>query len=226
MTIQNDTYYIRYFVYGKKGIENANLCHYKEVWGNNYSVDEYSLDNEGLTFEDAFWSGVSTDDCRAGTKIAKEDYDVWVKRIENCKKIIEKMVYKYSSPYGKMWKAGDYLLFPQKEIIAEEEKCLRDGYYYSFDDEEDKYDGPDFCLLHIINADLQRMEGKVVSIDVYDMKCYNIDKTNPISWYLEHMDKSLLIPKLLFEIAEELIRSTSMNIAQEIKQKVQQIYKL
>lgn len=224
MRIDENSYYIKYVIV--RGKEYAYLSHYKNVWSNGFTVDDYSFDNEGFCFEDAGHNGVNPDDKTAGTRIFKRYYDRWVKRIDNCKQEIERMANKHSFPYGKMWKGGDYLYFPLKEIYAEEYAKEAEDFPDEFIEEENKYNGPELCLVHVTNEDQQNPEGYEVRINNYRTEFDNDDEEpGSLDYYLDYIDKSRLIPKEVFERAKELIHKEATEIMNEIKQKVSKIEK-
>ena len=90
MRIDDHSYYLRYFKNAKRG-ESADLVYYKEVWDNGFTIDEFNIDENGLSFENANWNGINTDDSRAGTRILKRYYDRWVKLIEEARNKIVKL---------------------------------------------------------------------------------------------------------------------------------------
>lgn len=223
MRIEDNSYFIRYLVY-TDGHEIAFLTHFIEVMGNGYSVDDYSFDKVSFRFEDASYHGVNPDDHLTGTRILKRYYDRWVKKVNDCKLGIESMANKYSTPYGKKWSAGDYLYFPMKEIFAEEDAKEAEEFPDEYIEEDNKYTGPELCLILVTNADSEKPEGLEIEVNKYHT-IYD-DEPRPIDYYLDYTEKSLIIPKEIFEKAKELICKEATEIMTEIKKKVSKIEKI
>jgi hypothetical protein len=219
MRIKNNTYYVR--CWKIRGKEYTSLSHYKDVWNNGYTVDDYSFDNKSYHFEDAGHHGINPDDKFAGTKISKRYYDRWVKKVDDCKLEIESMANKYSKPYGNKWSVGDYLYFPMKEIFAEEDAKEKEEYPDEYIEEENKYNGPDLCLILVTKTDSEKPEGLEIRVDEYRTD-YD-DEPRPIDYYLNYIDKARIIPKEIYDKAKELIYKEATEIMCEIKKKVSKI---
>lgn len=222
MRIKKNTYYVKYWIVREE--EYASLSHYKDVWSNGFTVDDYSFDNEGLGFEDAGHNGVNLDDKFAGTRISKRYYDRWVKKVNDCKQEIERMVKEQSSPYGGSWNVGDYLYYPLKEIYAEEEAKEKEENPDDYIEEDNKYNGPELYLILVTKIDSEKPEGLVIRIDKYRTD-YD-DEPRLINYYLDYIDKSRRIPKEIYDKAKELICKEATEIMTEIKKKVSKIEKV
>jgi len=216
MRIDNDSYYIRYCVYPDDE-EFAFLSHYIDVWDNGYSIEIYTFDNNGIGYEDASHKGVVTDECKAGTRILRRGYDRWVKKVNDCKLEIEKIVQKNSFPCDKEWSVGDYLYIPFREIYAKEVEEYPDDY----EEDENKDIGPHLYLIHITNADIENMEGRMIYIHEY--RCDFYEEPTSISEFYEYSDDSRFISKGVFENVKELIRKVKDEILSEIKNMVKEI---
>ena len=216
MRIRNNTYYVRYWIV--RGKEYTSLSHYKDVWSNGYTVDEYSFDNKSFHFEDAGHYGINPDYKFAGTKISKRYFERWVKKMNDCKQEIERMVKEHSSPYGERWKVCDYLYFPLKEIFAEEDAKEIKEYPDEYIEEDNKYTEPELCLILVMKTDSEKPEGLEIRVNEYRTD-YD-DEQRPIDYYLNYIDKSRLIPKEIYDKAKELIHKEATEIMKEIKQKV------
>lgn len=223
MRIDDNSYYIKYYI-DPDGIEFAYLTHYIKVWGDGYSVDDYSFDNNSFEFEDANHYGINPDDHFAGTRILKRYYDRWVKKVDDCKLEIERMANKYSKPYGQMWSVGDYLYFPMKEIFAELDAIEAEGYPDEYIGEENKYTGPELCLILVTKIDSEKPEGLEIRIDKYRTD-YD-DEPRLINYYWDYIEKSRRIPKEIYDKAKELICKEATEIMTEIKKKVSKIEKV
>ena len=223
MRIDDNSYYIKYYI-DPDSVEFAYLTHYIKVWENGYSIDDYSFDNTSFEYEDASHHFIDTDERFAGTRILKRYYDKWVKKVDDCKLEIERMANKYSAPYGKKWSVGDYLYFPMKEIFAEEDAKEAEEFPNEYIEEDDKYTGPELCLILVTNADPEKPEGLEIGVNKYRTD-YD-DEPRPIDYYLDYIDKSRILPKEIYDKAKELICKEATEIMFEIKKKVSIIEKI
>lgn len=210
MKLDKDSYYIKYCV-SSNGSEHSRMTHYKDVWSNGYWEDTYLIDQEGIYFEDASWSGIDPDDSRAGKRILKRYYDRWEKRVIDCKTEVERIAKENASPLEKACQAGDYLYFPLKEIYAK-----LDAEELEEELEEETYDGLELYLVRITNADPDKLEGLGIHIDKNWVRVDSQPKPIP---YLDFMEQGLHIPKNVYERAKNLISSLTLEIIEEIKQK-------
>ncbi len=223
MRIDDNSFYIKYYI-DPDGVEFAYLTHYIKVWDDGYAIDDYSFDNVSFSYEDAGHHGVDPDKHFAGTRILKRYYDRWVKKVDDCKLKIESIANKYSTPYGKKWSVGDYLYFPMKEIFAEEDAKEAEEFPDDYIEEDNKYTGPELCLILVTNADAEKPEGLEIRVNEYRTD-YD-DEPSPIDYYLDYIDKSRLIPKEIYDKAKELICKEATEIMAEIKKNVSKIEKL
>ena len=223
MRIDDNSYYIKYYI-DPDGIEFAHLTHYIKVWDNGFSIDDYSFDNTSFEYEDASHYFVDTDDHFAGTRILKRYYERWVKKMDDCKLEIESMANNSSTPFGKKWSVGDFLYFPMKEIFAEEEAKEAEEFPDEYIEEDDKYTGPELCLILVTNADSEKPKGFKIRVNKYRTDYDN--EPGPIDYYLDYIDKSRLISKDIYNKAKELICKEATEIMTDIKSKVSKIDKI
>lgn len=220
MRIDDNSYYIKYYI-DPDGKEFAFLTHYIDVYDNGYDVDDYSFDPHYFEYEDAGHHGINPDDSYAGTRILKRYYDRWVKRTVECKSEIERMAYTASTPYGKEWAVGDYLLFPMKEVFAQIDAKEAEKYPDDYVEEEIKYTGPELTLIQVTKNDSQNPEGFIILVGKYGAD-YD-EEPRSIKYYLDYIDQSRLIPKEVYDKSTALICKTSTEIMAEIKRKVKEI---
>ena len=215
MRIDDDSYYIKYSI-NPDGHESANFVHYIKVYDNGYTIDDFVVGKNCLSYEDADHSGINPDERFAGTRILRRYYDRWVKRIDDCKLEIEKLANMHSKPYGKTWVEDDYLYFPLKEIHAEEEAKEAEEFPDEYEEYENQYCGPELALLHITNIDSGNITGYFVTIgEYYTRHCDATPRIIENSIY--YKEKTRLIPKDVFEKAKELISKVSSEIMADIK---------
>ena len=221
MRIKDNSYYIRYAVY-PDGHESANFVHYIKVYDDGFAIDDFTADKNCLSYEDADHSGINPDECFAGTRIFRRYFDRWVKRIDECKLEIEKLVNIHSKPYGKTWMEGDYLYFPLKEIHAEEEAKEAEEFPDEYEEYENQYCGPELDLLHITNIESGNISGYFVTMGEYYTRHF---EATPIiiENCLAFKESTRLIPKEVFEKVIELISEVSSDIMAEIKGMVNKI---
>lgn len=218
MRIDKNSYYLSYFDDAKRG-KSVGLVNYKEVWDNGYTIDEYSINKNGVSFEDADWSGINTDDSQAGTRILKRYYDRWVKTIEEARNKIEKLVSAHDTHLNRNIMIGDYLYIPWKEIIEEEDAAEKEELGDDYEEDEDKYDGPNFWILYVTGINETEIESCLISINRYDTWY----RSDPITYDFDYMDRAIIIPKEVYEEAKTIIKSTSARLLAEMKQKVRTI---
>lgn len=218
MRIDDHSYYLRYFKNAKRG-ESADLVYYKEVWDNGFTIDEFNIDENGLSFENANWNGINTDDSRAGTRILKRYYDKWVKLIEEARNKIVKLISAYDTHLTRNIMIGDCLYIPWKEIIEEEEATEREELGDDYEEDDNKYDGPDFWMLYVTGINEKEIEGHLISIDQWNTWYRPYPKT----YSHKSLDRTIAIPKDAFEEAKNIIKTTVFTLLAEMKQKVNTI---
>ena len=216
MRIDDHSYYLRYFKNAKRG-ESADLVYYKEVWDNGFTIDEFNIDENGLSFENANWNGINTDDSRAGTRILKRYYDRWVKLIEEARNKIVKLISAYDTHLTRNIMIGDCLYIPWKEIIEEEEATEREELGDDYEEDEDKYKGPNFWIMYVTGINESEIEGYLISIDKYDIKY----RSYPKAYNLDYMDRAIVIPNRVYEETKTIIKTTTATLLAEMKQRVQ-----
>ena len=216
MRIDDNSFYLRYFEDTKSG-ESADLVFYKEVWDNGYTIDEYSINENGIYYEDATWSGINTDDSRAGTRILRRYYDRWVKAIEEARNKIEKLVMVHETLLNRKIMIGDCLYTPWKEILEEEDAAEREELGDDYEEDEDKYKGPNFWIMYVTGINESEIEGYLISIDKYDIKY----RSYPKAYNLDYMDRAIVIPNRVYEETKTIIKTTTATLLAEMKQRVQ-----
>ena len=218
MRIDDHSYYLRYFKNTKIG-ESADLVYYKEVWENGFTIDEYNIDENGISFEDAGWNGINTDDSRAGTRILKRYYGRWVKVIEEARSKIVKLVTAHDTHLKRNIMVGDYLYIPWKEIIEEEDATEREELGDDYEEDDNKYDGPDFWVLYVVGINEKEIEGYLICINQWDTRY----SPSPKTYSYEYLDSAITIPKNAFDEAKNIIKTTTATLLAEMKQKVKTI---
>ena len=210
MRIDDDSYYIKY--HNEHDEEWAYLTHYIDVWDSGYTIDDYTIDPNYIEFEDASHHGIDPDDVNAGKRILKRNFDRWVERINNCKKEIEQLVKKKSTPNVGEWSIGCCYYYPTREIIIAE-------YLEEFDEDitEELGTEPDFCLFQITDVQPGRSpKGRRILVNKYTMS-YDTEIEDIKEDYMKKMEKSRCISQEIFDSAAYLITSVSSKILEEIK---------
>jgi len=218
MRIDDNSFYLRYFNNAKRG-ESADLVYYKKVWEDGYTIDEYNIDENGISYEDADWSGVNTDDSRAGTRILRRHYDRWVKTIEEARTKIEKLVTSHNTLFNRKIMIGDCLYIPWKKILEEEDTAEREELGDNYEEDEDKYEGPNFRILYVTGINQSEIEGYSIIIDRYD-SWYS---SYPRTYNLDYLDRAIVIPKEVYEEAKTILKTIAATLLSEMKQKVRTI---
>lgn len=127
MQIEDDTCFIRHFA--RSDEEFVFLTHYREVWENGFSVDDYNIDFEYIYYEKADHHGVDTEKIYAGTYIMKKQYLRWTEQIQQAKETAVKMLQQAALPINRNLEVGDFIFYTWKDD-EEEEDFRYDNEYY------------------------------------------------------------------------------------------------
>lgn len=193
MKIEEDSCYINYFV--NKGEEYVALSHYKEVWDNGYTVDDYIIDDSCIYFEDASWNGVSIT-LKNKKQILSREFNNWVKEIETTKVLLINMGRNARISYAEDIKKGDFLF------------CIVPPY----DEEEEEY----YYFLEVVDVDNEKIIVRDLLIDKYYFKFNHIkDTTIEEDNWLDTPIKA----KTAF-IIKETIFNKAINIFQQLTNKL------
>lgn len=207
MKIDNNSYYIRYWLY--KGKEYADVTHYIKVWWNGERDDCFDFSRGHMGFEDASWTGIDSDEIDVGKTVRKKDFSKWKRWVTMCQKKIEQMAKQNSSPFGGKLSVGDCLYFPLKEILIAE-------YLEEFGEDITKEEGPYpyYSLVHVTNTEPEP-QGTEVYVQRYRTENYTEPKS--LSDYMKYINKAFIIPREVYDYAADLINRVSSEILEEIK---------
>ena len=106
-----------------------------------------------------------------------------------------------------------------KEIIEEEEATEREELGDDYEEDDNKYDGPDFWMLYVTGINEKEIEGHLISIDQWNTWYRPYPKT----YSHKSLDRAIAIPKDAFEEAKNIIKTTVFTLLAEMKQKVNTI---
>ena len=218
MVLENDSYYLRCYV-DHKGEESAYLCHYKDVWEDGFVSDSYCIGYDSMSFEDASWNGINFKKKKFGTQILRCDYDRWVKAFNDCRFNIERLALSSAKPYDNNCKEGDYIYVDYKGIHVDNDKKLAEEYPNEYEPDENKYDGPDLYLFHILNKSSDNCEISEIIVDEYNV---HIEKKSSLdmSDYNEFTNRLFYVPKETYDKSIDTIHQTYQRLMNEMKKRV------
>ena len=195
--IEDNTCFIKHSSYSKG--ESVTLAHFKEVWDNGYSVDDYTIDKEGIYFEDASHNGVDPNQISPGTYIMKKQYLRWVKQMKQSKETAVRMLMKNTSLVNRNLEIGDIILYIWKDYVEEEEYRL-DNEYYGMRIVNIKEDSLFAQTIHIGEHSFDSSDTIIRFEDINDIQ-----------------DNSYFITAETFMAAHDFIRSFCLDLFNEIK---------
>lgn len=209
MIVENNSHFIRYRI-NKKG-ECASMNHYREVWENGFTVEDFDIRTDGIGFEDAGWNGISPNGFYPGTWITAKRFNSWVDEIKRVKDLLINLGKGAGTATVKELKAGDCLF------------CTIPPY-----DPEDEYESVWYCFLDIVSVDSDYVYAKKIMIDdnnfSYDKELHKMRKEEEY-WLSEALESNgvQLIEKRVFHRAIEIFKLLTTKIMSEIKEKVERI---
>lgn len=212
--LDNDSYYLRYFV-NSIGEETAYICHYKEVWENGFTSESYTIEDNYMEFEDASWNGLNLSKQNFGTRILRTHYNRWEEIFNMCRLNIERTVLSAAKPYDKDFQEGDYIYVDYKGILSDEE----DGYGGKDIPDEQKYDGPDLLLLHILKQSSNNIEISEIIIDEYDIRIKE-NSSFDMSDYIDEINHLYYITKETYDKSLDIINRTYKELMSDMKKRV------
>ena len=208
MRIDENSYYLKCDPDKRTGKCSVHLSHYKEVWDDGFTVDDYIIYEDGYYFEDAGHSGVNIYRTNLGTRILAREFNHWVNMLKALNEEILKMARQESKPLTRTPQVGDWLF-----------------YEYEPDEEEQKwgdYRWSSFIKVEEDLGDSFRINSMGISrhgIDI--MKDEDVDDTENIQPKDEDMFcKAMLIDESVYQKAVELINKTTRRIIEETQKRV------
>ncbi len=197
MQIEDDSCFIKLSTHKDK--EHIFMAHFKEVWVNGYSVDDYSINKEGIYYEDASHHGVDPRRISPGTYIMKKQYLRWVKQIIQSKETAVRMLRKTSSLINRNLEVGDIILYIWKDYEEEEEYRLDNEYYG----------------MRIVN-----IKGDYIFAQTIHVGVYNFDSSDKIFRFEDVNDiqkNSYFITSEAYMATHDFIRNFCLDLFNEIK---------
>lgn len=197
MKIEDDTCFVRHIA--RPNEEFVFLTHYREVWINGYSVDDYIIYNDDIYYEKAGHHGVDPDKVNAGTYIMKKQYQRWTEQIQQAKETAVKMLQQAVSPIYRNIEVGDFILYTWIDD-EEDEEFRQDNEYYGMRIVEIKDD----CLF------VQKLHIGEHSFDSCDeVRCH--DSLNDV------LCNSCLITAETFVSTHDYMRNFCRHLMEDIK---------
>lgn len=209
MKVENNSHFIKYWI--NKGKEFAKMRHYREVWEDGFTVDDFHIDTGGISFEAASWNFISPNGFYPGTWIPAKQYNRWVDDINRTKNLLINMGRGAGTATVKELKTGDFVF------------CTVPPY-----DTEDEYEHTWYCFLDIVSAESDYIYAKELMIDVnyfcYSNEVKKIQKEEEY-WLSEALESNgvQLVNKSVFHRAIEIFKPLTSKIMSEIKEKVEHI---
>ena len=206
MKIEENSYWIRYRLHKEK--EYAEIHHYGDVWDRGYLLEDYSVSDCCIYYEDASYNTSPYKDY-CGTRIIARKFHCWINEIERRKKKLIEL--------GKG--AGIATVNELEEGICV--FCNIPPY-----DPEDEYDKEWFCFLEIISVNNEYISAKEIMIDPNYFKSskevIKMKKEDEF-WLSEALKKNWvkLIDRSVFLRAVEVFDPLPKKIMAEIKKEVE-----
>lgn len=209
MKIENNSHFIRYHTGNDGG--NASMSHYREVWEDGFTVEDFSISPDKVYHEFAGWSGKSPNSFYSGTRIPAKLFNRWVDEINRTKDLLINLGKGTGTATVKELKAGDCVF------------CIVPPY-----DPEDEYDSIWYCYLDIVSVNSDYVYAKEIMIDdnyfSYSNEVQKMHKEEEY-WLNEAMESNgvQLIDKSVFNRAIEIFKPLTTKIMSEIKEMVERI---
>ncbi len=205
MKIDDNSYYIKYKL--QEGTEYAHMSHYGEVWEDGFTVEEYSISNNAIDYEDAVWHGFSGHIDNCWKRILARDFNRWRDEINTSKQNIIDMGSKAGVDIVKELKVGDcvFITIPPYDL---EDECRESEY----------------CFLEVDFVGNDLVRGKQMFIGTY-LFAYCCDDGSQVAndnyWidYALRNNNVTRIDKSVFYHAVEKFRWLTTKLISEIKKK-------
>lgn len=207
MKVENNSHFIKYWI--NKGKEFAKMRHYREVWEDGFTVDDFDIGTDRISFEAASWNFISPNGFYPGTWIPAKQYSRWVDEINKTKDLLINLGRGAGTATVKELNAGDCVF------------CTVPPY-----DPEDEYENVWYCFLDIVSVESDYIYTKEIMIDVnyfgYSAEVKKITKEEEY-WLSVALESNgvLLIDKSVFHRAIEIFKPLTSKIMFEIKEKVE-----
>ena len=207
MKIEENSYWIRYRLHKEK--EYAEIHHYGDVWDRGYLLEDYSVSDCCIYYEDASYNTSPYKDY-CGTRIIARKFHCWINEIERTKKKLIEL--------GKG--AGIITVNELEEGICV--FCNIPPY-----DPEYEYDYEWFCFWEIISVDNDIISAKEIVIAPYSFRCSKgvtrIERSEEEYWLNDALKNGCikLIDKSVFLRATEIFTPLPKKIMAEIKKEVE-----
>ncbi len=217
---QKDSCYIYYRVIREK--EYADIVHYSAIFSDGFAVESYAIKSEDIVYDNNEYHGANISNVREkGKKISKQEFEKWQNRIFNIKLKLEHLLPINKTPYGKEWKDGDYLYFPAGEILTELNKKYAEQNNIKYTEESADYQGPEFSLLYVTNADKDSPMGYHISVSE-DFVSYDKEDDEPksLDYFARYYDRVSLITKEDYENALAMIKKELKALMIDIKESI------
>lgn len=145
MQIEEDSCFIKHHPHPI--MESVALMHFKDVWFNGYTVDDYTINIEGIYYENAAHNGINPAKIDAGTYIMKKQFLRWKKQIQQAKEAAVKMMRKTSTKVERDYEVGDFILFIWEDDSLEDYRNYFDYYGIKIVDiKDDNIWGQNVCI--------------------------------------------------------------------------------
>ena len=203
MRIDENSYYLKCDIDKRTGKCSVHLSHYKEVWDDGFTVDDYTVYEDGYYFEDAGWNGVSIYKINLGTRILAREFNHWINMLKVLNDDILKIARRESKPLTRTPQVGDWLYY---EYEPDEEEQKWGDYHWS-------------CFIKVEEdlGDSFRINSMVIDRHgFYIMRNKSAGDIENIQPKDEDMFcKATLIDESIYHRAVELISKTTQRIIEE-----------
>jgi hypothetical protein len=207
MKIEENSYWIRYRLHKEK--EYAEIHHYGDVWDRGYLLEDYSVSDCCIYYEDASYNTSPYKDY-CGTRIIARKFHCWINEIERTKKKLIELGKGAGTATVNELKEGDCVF------------CDIPPY-----DPEYEYDYEWFCFWEIISVDNDIISAKEIVIAPYSFRCSKgvtrIERSEEEYWLNDALKNGCikLIDKSVFLRATEIFNPLPKKIMAEIRKEVE-----
>ena len=200
MKVESNSHYVRYRIC--RGKEYADMTHFKDVWEDGYTIDDYTISDCDIYFEPSGWHGFSPNNIEPATPVLARCFNRWVKQIEDTKSLLIGFGQSAGISSIDEFKVGDFVF------------CEIPPY-----DSDDEYD---YYFLEVVDVFEDKICARMILLGkysvAYDDEVSEKTKEEDYELYRALKNKSVfLIEREIFLRAIEIIRSLTTSIMAEIK---------
>ena len=201
MNVDKNSYFIKYGL--QNGEEHAQISHYAEVWEDGFTVEDYNISSNSISFEDASWHGFSTHINNSWKLILARNFNRWSDEINISKRNLIDMGRNAGTEILKELKVGDCVFITIPPY-----------------DSDDEFEKSEYCFLEVVSVDNDFVCSKQMYISTYFFN-YSCDKVmreddDWIKYALENNNVIRIDKSMFYRAVEDFLQLTTKLIS-EIK---------